>query len=242
MPIYAIYGFVRVADEIVDTFHDYDKVSLLDEFQEDTFKAIKNGISTNPVLQSFQLVVNQYEIDHALIHAFLHSMRMDLTETEHEKDSYQEYIYGSAEVVGLMCLQVFCNKNQEMYENLRPAAKSLGAAFQKVNFLRDLRADYHHLGRNYFPGVDFQAFTEEDKLKIEEEIRQDFDRALTGIKELPANAKFGVYLAYIYYVRLFHKIQRTSSEEVTSARIRIPDFKKIYLLFRCYFIVKMRIL
>ena len=233
-PIYAIYGFVRYADEIVDTFHQYDKKKLLQEFKEDTYKAIKNGISLNPVLHSFQLIVNQYKIELELIDSFLYSMEMDLTERDYSSEDYNQYIYGSAEVVGLMCLKVFCEGDENMFEKLKSPAKSLGSAFQKVNFLRDMKSDFVDRGRVYFPGVDFNNFTHSGKLLIEADIQKDFDHALEGIKKLPPGAKFGVYIAYIYYQELFNKIKLSSVSQVVSERIRIPDNIKIFLLFQSW--------
>ncbi len=203
VPIYNIYGFVRFADEIVDTFHDYDKEVLLQEFEAQTFEAIERGISLNPILQSFQITVNAYSIDQDLIKAFFKSMELDLNKSKYNKTEYQEYIYGSAEVVGLMCLYVFCEGNKVRFEELKPSAQSLGAAFQKVNFLRDLKADFEGLERVYFPGCDFRNFTKADKESIEADIQQDFDRAFNGILSLPLKAKFGVYVAYKYYLSLF---------------------------------------
>lgn len=229
-PIYGIYGFVRFADEIVDTFHEFPKKELLLRFREDTYRAIDEGISLNPVLQAFQHTVHQYHIEHELIDAFLKSMEMDLYHEDYEKEKYEAYIYGSAEVVGLMCLRVFCAGDNALYERLKPAAQSLGAAFQKVNFLRDIRSDFDERGRTYFPGVDFSNFTEQDKLEIEQDIKKDFDYAYQGIIQLPKGARLGVYLAYVYYLNLFKKIKNTSSARVTRERIRVPDTKKVYLL------------
>lgn len=237
--IYAIYGFVRYADEIVDTFHDHDKRKLLDRFKEETFVAIKEKISLNPVLHSFQLMVNEYTIDHDLIHAFLVSMEMDLEKKDYKDDDYNTYIYGSAEVVGLMCLKVFCEGNEEEYQSLLKPAKNLGAAFQKVNFLRDIKSDFNERGRVYFPGVDFNQFTVKDKQLIEEDIYKDFKLALAGIKNLPKGARAGVYLAYIYYSRLFKKITKLSPERIKSERIRIPDTRKMLLLLKCYIFHKL---
>lgn len=230
MPIYAIYGFVRYADEIVDTFHDFDKAQLLARFKMDTYQAIDEKVSLNPVLHSFQLVVNQYHIGHDLIEAFLHSMEMDLQGESYNQAGYEEYIYGSAEVVGLMCLRVFCDGDGAEYDRLQPSAKHLGAAFQKVNFLRDIKSDFKERGRIYFPGVDFSNFSQEDKEKIETDIEQDFKAALIGIRQLPPPARAGVYLAYIYYLQLFKKIRKLSASRILSERIRVPDFKKIVLL------------
>ena len=208
-PIYNIYGFVRFADEIVDTFHDFDKQQLLNEFKAETYTAIKRKISLNPVLHSFQMAVNQYSIDISLIDAFFKSMEWDLSKAKYDCDGYAEYIYGSAEVVGLMCLYVFCEGNKEMYEKLKPSAQSLGAAFQKVNFLRDVKADYEQLNRTYFPDADFKNFTPAMKERIETDIAQDFVNAYEGIVQLPVKARFGVYVAYKYYLSLFKKIKFT---------------------------------
>ena len=229
-PIFNIYGFVRLADEIVDTFHDHDKATLLEELKKDTYKAIENRISLNPILNSFQQTVNQYCIDSALIDAFLHSMELDLGNTKYDKSGYEEYIYGSAEVVGLMCLYVFCSGNKTQYEQLKPGAKSLGAAFQKVNFLRDLKADYEGLNRVYFPGCDFRNFTRDDKLSIEADIQQDFDKAHAAILQLPLQARFGVYVAYKYYLSLFKKIKQLQPQKIMSERIRVPDYSKFFIV------------
>ena len=233
-PIYAIYGFVRYADEIVDTFYDYNQRFLFDKFKADTFEAIKDKISLNPVLHSFQLMVNQYNIEHELIDAFLHSMEMDLKESEYNQAGYEEYIYGSAEVVGLMCLRVFCDGNFEQYNQLRAGAKRLGAAFQKVNFLRDVKSDFEDRGRVYFPNVDFSNFLQKDKESIEADIQADFDAAYIAIRQLPVSARKGVYLAYIYYVTLFNKIKAVPANKVQEERIRVPDFQKIVLLCKTY--------
>ncbi len=238
-PIYAIYGFVRFADEIVDTFHGYPKADLLERFRKDTYQAIEERISLNPVLHSFQEVVHQYGIEHELIDAFLESMEMDLHHSYYGSDLYEKYIYGSAEVVGLMCLRVFCEGNKEEFEKLRMPARSLGAAFQKINFLRDLKSDFDDRGRIYFPGVDFTNFTADDKKRIEQEIKKDFDDAYLGIIQLPQGARFGVYLAYVYYLNLFKKIRKTAAAKVKEQRIRVNDGKKIYLLFSSA--VKMRL-
>ncbi|MGD1842104.1 MAG: phytoene/squalene synthase family protein [Thermonemataceae bacterium] len=234
-PIYAIYGFVRYADEIVDTFHNYDKKSLLERFKKDTYQAIEEQISLNPVLHSFQLVVNQYNIEKELIDAFLHSMEMDLYFNTYNDDKYQEYIYGSAEVVGLMCLRVFCEGNEEKYSQLKEPARSLGAAFQKINFLRDIKSDYQERGRTYFPTVDFTQFNEPTKRHIEEDIQKDFDDAYKGILKLPKGARLGVYLAYVYYISLFKKIQKLPAKTIMQHRIRVPDSKKVRLLLGSYF-------
>lgn len=234
-PIYAIYGFVRYADEIVDTFHDHDKKYLLDKFKADTYEAIEARISLNPVIHSFQETVNRYNISHDLIEAFLHSMEMDLYKEDYTEASYQEYIYGSAEVVGLMCLYVFCNGDKAEYERLKEPARRLGAAFQKVNFIRDIKSDYKDRGRVYFPGVNFDTFSKTDKEVIEREIREDFEEAYKGIMELPKEAKFGVYIAYTYYQKLFKKITKLPASKILSERIRIPDARKIAILTKTYF-------
>ncbi|MBK9151295.1 MAG: phytoene/squalene synthase family protein [Saprospiraceae bacterium] len=229
-PIYAIYGFVRFADEIVDTFHDHDKKSLLDDFKRDTFKAIEHKLSLNPVLQSFQEVVNRYNIDHELIHAFLYSMEMDLYKNIYDKTELDKYIYGSAEVVGLMCLKVFLNGNEEKYNELKNYARALGAAFQKINFLRDIKSDYVDRGRVYFPDIDFNNFSEFEKQRIEEDIQKDFELAYKGIVRLPKSSRLGVYCAYKYYLNLFYKIRSHPATDVTSKRFRVSDKRKLYLL------------
>ncbi|MBL6447991.1 phytoene/squalene synthase family protein [Fulvivirga sp. 29W222] len=233
-PICAIYGFVRFADEIVDTFHDYDKPQLLDRFEKDTYLAIEEGISLNPILNSFQFAVNKYNIDRELIEQFLYSMRMDLGKTTHNNDSFKTYILGSAEVVGLMCLKVFCEGDKAEYDRLKPYAMKLGSAFQKINFLRDLRDDYKHMGRTYFPGLNMDRFDEPSKAEIEKSIESDFKMGFKGIKQLPRSARFGVYLAYVYYYTLFNKIRRTPSSNVMEKRIRIPNQKKFSILFYSY--------
>ncbi|GAB4497926.1 MAG: phytoene/squalene synthase family protein [Saprospiraceae bacterium] len=230
-PIYGIYGFVRFADEIVDTFHDYPKAELLQRFREDTRRAIEERISLNPVLHSFQQVVHQYGIEDELIEAFLRSMEMDLSNATYDSAGYDEYIYGSAEVVGLMCLRVFCEGDEAEYQRLKEPARRLGAAFQKINFLRDIKSDFDERGRVYFPGVDFQRFTNEDKLNIEADIKADFDAALEGIRQLPKGARFGVYLAYKYYTQLFSKIKSAPAQRVAQERFRVSDKRKVYLLF-----------
>lgn len=234
-PIYAIYGFVRYADEIVDTFHEHDKTALLDRFEQDTYQAIEENISLNPVLHSFQRVVNEFNIQDKLIAAFLKSMRMDLDQQSYDDPLYHEYIYGSAEVVGLMCLRVFCEGDDKVYQSLEEPARKLGSAFQKVNFLRDIKSDYYERGRVYFPNVDFSDFTQDAKLKIEEDIQADFDAAYQGILRLPSGAKLGVYLAYVYYLNLFKKIKKCSAALIAQQRIRIPDNRKIALLISTYF-------
>lgn len=231
-PIYAIYGFVRLADEIVDSFHSYDKIAMMAQLRAETSQAIAAGISINPILNSFQHVVRAYEIEDDLIDTFLSSMEMDLNQTWHTSDSYNKYILGSAEVVGLMCLRVFTEKDKALYDHLKPYAMKLGSAFQKVNFLRDLKADYSELGRTYFPGVNFDRFSQHDKDNIQDEIDEDFKQALIGIRQLPLTARRGVYLAYYYYKKLYLRIKATPPEKVMNARIRIPDYDKIGLMFR----------
>lgn len=229
-PIYNIYGFVRFGDEIVDTFHAHDKEVLLNEFKQETYAAIERKISLNPVLHSFQLTVNEFKIDHALIDAFFNSMELDLNKKQYNKNAYAEYIYGSAEVVGLMCLYVFCEGDKAMYKRLETYARRLGAAFQKVNFLRDVKADYLQLNRIYFPGCDFKNFTRYDKEAIETDIQEDFDNAYAGIMQLPFKARFGVYVAYKYYLSLFKKIKQVQPQEIFEQRIRIPNYSKAFIL------------
>jgi len=231
-PIFNIYGFVRFADEIVDTFHEFDKNALLAQFKKETYDAIERGLSLNPILHSFQMTVNAYDIDHGLIEAFFRSMEMDLEKKAYDAEGYKDYIYGSAEVVGLMCLYVFCEGNKALYEKLKDSAKALGAAFQKVNFLRDIKADYNDLKRLYFPGCDFTNFTACDKQKIEEDIQHDFNEAFHGIMQLPMKARFGVYVAYKYYISLFRKIKRIKPAHILEARIRLPNYRKAMILVR----------
>jgi len=234
-PVYAIYGFVRFADEIVDTFHEFDKATLLKEFRQETYKAIENKISLNPILNSFQETVNRYEIDHDLIETFLKSMEMDLSKRDYSEQGIKEYILGSAEVVGLMCLKIFTHHEKGLYEKLKAPAMALGSAFQKVNFLRDLQADYEALGRTYFPNVDLNNLTYETKKRIENEILEEFNYAFRdGIKKLPITSRLGVYTAYIYYVQLLKKIMKTSPNEVLKTRIRVANGEKIGLLINCY--------
>ncbi len=233
-PIYAIYGFVRCADEIVDTFHEHDKRQLLQEFKEHTYKAIDTGISLNPVLHAFQCVVNEYNIDKEFIEAFLKSMEMDLDEQQYDHQLYGEYIYGSAEVVGLMCLKVFCEGDQEMFDRLKKPACSLGAAFQKVNFLRDMQSDFVERGRVYFPKIEFSQFDNLSKAEIEADICKDFEDAYQGIMELPRSARLGVYLAYKYYMKLFRKMQNLTATHIMSQRVRVPDNTKLALLVGSY--------
>ncbi|WP_460541807.1 phytoene/squalene synthase family protein [Echinicola sediminis] len=235
MPIYGIYGFVRFADEIVDTFHDHDKNYLLEKFRKDTYESIERKISLNPILNAFQLVVHRYGITYDLIDAFLDSMAMDLDFSTYNDDKYKEYIYGSAEVVGLMCLRVFCDGDDQEYERLKEPACKLGSAFQKVNFLRDMKSDFEERGRVYFPGVDYANFNQVTKREIEEDIEKDFEEAFKGIKELPVGAKMGVKIAYLYYQNLFRKIKRLNPETITLKRVRIPNIKKLSLLMGIYF-------
>lgn len=229
-PIYGIYGFVRFADEIVDTFHDQDKATLLDRFRQDTYFALEEGISLNPVLQAFQEVANKYGIGRDLIDPFLDSMAMDLEFSRYHDGLYKTYIYGSAEVVGLMCLKVFVQGDEAEYERLKDSARALGSAFQKINFLRDIKSDYEERGRVYFPGVNYNEFTNETKKEIEADIKKDFDFAYEGIKQLPNSARLGVYLAYVYYTKLFQKIRNAPARRVADERIRVPDSRKVYLL------------
>lgn len=241
-PIYAIYGFVRYADEIVDTFHDYDKQQLIADFRAQTFIAIRQKISLNPVLQSFQQVVNHYKIEDELINDFLYSMEMDLDKTAYDTAMYQKYIYGSAEVVGLMCLRVFCENNESLYQQLVPMARSLGAAFQKINFLRDVKSDFEERGRTYFPSIDFTRFTEQNKQDIECDIEKDFDDAFEGIKLLPRGTRLGVYIAYVYYRQLFKKISRTPANVILQKRIRVSDTQKMALYFKAVLHQKLNVI
>jgi phytoene synthase len=228
--IYNIYGFVRLADEIVDTFHDYDKVILMKDFERNYHSAKEHKISLNPILHSFCLTQREKNIPQDLVDAFLHSMKMDLSEIKDLSDEkYNEYIYGSAEVVGLMCLKVFVNGNVEEYKKLKPYAQSLGAAFQKINFLRDISADFNDLNRTYFPGVDFKNFSLEDKKSIETDIAADFNHAKIGIKMLPISSKLAVFMAYKYYFNLFKKIRKTEPELLLTKRIRVSNARKMYL-------------
>ena len=237
--IYAIYGFVRLADEIVDSFHRYEKKLLLDEFRKETFNAIERKISTNPIINSFQLAVNKYGIDLQYIDDFLKSMEMDLSNSYYEPKIYNEYIYGSAEVVGLMCLKVFCYNQSGLFEELLSPAKSLGSAFQKVNFLRDIKNDLYERGRIYLPGIDTKIkITNEHKRKLEKDIQAEFSEALTGIKKLPGAVKLGVYSAYLYYQGLFKKIKRSNVEILLKKRIRISNWIKLTLFLKSYFQVR----
>ncbi len=230
LPIYAIYGFVRFADEIVDTFHDKDKAKLLSQFRNDTYQAIFETISLNPVLHAFQLVVNKYNIDHSLIDAFLDSMAMDLDKNIYTKADLDKYIYGSAEVVGLMCLKVFLSGDEKAYDTLRLYACALGSAFQKINFLRDMKSDYLERGRVYFPEINFHDFSEDEKLEIEKDIQDDFSLAYKGIIQLPASSRLGVYCAYKYYVNLFYKIKSLPASALLHKRVRVSDKRKFLLL------------
>ncbi|MFL5773118.1 MAG: phytoene/squalene synthase family protein [Flavisolibacter sp.] len=231
-PIFNIYGFVRFADEIVDSFHGHDKRYLLEKFKAETFEAIDRGISLNPILNSFQETVREYGVDHRLINAFFKSMESDLEKNFYDQQEYETYIYGSAEAVGLICLHVFCEKNRQLYEQLRQPARALGSAFQKVNFLRDIQADNHELSRMYFPGCNFQDFSAIDKEQIEEDIEKDFRNAIKGILLLPSKAKFGVYVAYKYYYSLFNKIKTAPPRQLLHQRIRISNYQKLFIMVR----------
>lgn len=240
--IYAIYAYVRLADEIVDSFHNYDKATLLSRLKDETKIALNEHISLNPILQSFQQTVHQYKIDYNLIEQFLHSMEMDLQKVDYNSDLYNQYIYGSAEVVGLMCLQIFTEGNKTKYEELKPFAMKLGSAFQKVNFLRDLKDDYQLLGRTYFPNMNMGVFDNEVKSQIEDDIEIEFKQALIGIQKLPNSSKFGVYLAYKYYLSLFYKIKNKSSSEILNSRIRISNSHKALVAFKSYLRYKIALL
>jgi len=234
--IYNIYGFVRFADEIVDTFHDFPKKKLLENFEKNLLMALDNKISLNPILNSFQITIHKFNIDYSLIEAFLKSMRWDLNKKKYKSQKeYKEYIYGSADAVGLMCLKVFVNGDQLKYDELIPNAMALGSAFQKVNFLRDLKNDFENLNRSYFPNIDFTNFSEESKKRIINEIKNDFNLALKGIKKLPNTSRLGVYTAYKYYLKLLYKLEKTPSLKIKTTRIRIPNYQKINLLLYSYF-------
>lgn len=233
-PIYSIYGYVRLADEIVDSFHGYDQSALLSQLREETIQALKNKISLNPVINSFQLVVHEYGIEEELIFTFLDSMEMDLSQHFYTRKLYEKYIYGSAEVVGLMCLKVFCREEEDLYEKLKIPAMKLGSAFQKVNFLRDIKADTEELGRLYFPNVDLKRFTEKEKIKIEQEIAREFEEALEGILKLPNSSCKGVLLAYKYYIALFKRIKLTSADKIMMQRIRVPNTQKFAMMLQLY--------
>lgn len=241
--IYCIYGFVRFADEIVDSFHDYNKNELIEQFEKDYYKAYEDGISMNPILNSFQATVRKYNITDDLIQAFLKSMKLDLYKSEYTDQEYNEYIYGSADVVGLMCLKVFVNGDQEKYNELKEAAKRLGSAFQKVNFLRDLKDDYELLSRSYFPNVDLSSLDAQSKDKIIQEIESDFDYAMkNGIMKLPVEAKFGVYTAFRYYKRLLKKLKKLPSSKIIESRVRISNPMKLNLLARSYVKYKLKMI
>ncbi|MCB0760589.1 MAG: phytoene/squalene synthase family protein [Flavobacteriales bacterium] len=233
--IYAVYGFVRLADEIVDTFHDQPQSELLSAFESDTWTAIEQRFSLNPVLHAFQMVYHEFQFTPDLVDTFLRSMEMDLTDKFHDRESYEQYIVGSAEVVGLMCLRIFIQGKDEQYEQLKPFAMKLGAAFQKINFLRDMKDDYEKLGRTYFPSADLSRFDQDTKDFIEQEIEEDFRIAYEGIKQLPRDSRFGVYVAYVYYYRLFQKIKSTPAPHLLQSRIRIPNQKKYSLFLTSYF-------
>lgn len=241
--IYNIYGFVRFADEIVDSFHDYDKSALFDSFEQDLFRALADGISLNPVLNSFQHTVKKYDIPLDLIKAFLESMKLDLIKTEYTTvQEYEEYIYGSADVVGLMCLKVFVKGDTAKYDELKANAMKLGSAFQKVNFLRDLKADFEGLSRTYFPNTNLNRLDEASKNQIIADIENDFKHGYEGITKLPLEAKLGVYTAYVYYKKLLQKLKKTPSAEIKNARIRVPDYEKLGLFAKCYFSYKLNII
>ena len=239
--IYNIYGFVRLADEIVDSFHDYDKKMLFEQFEKDLEMALQYGISLNPVLNSFQFTVKKYDIPETLIASFLESMRLDLYKKAYNHDELKKYVYGSADVVGLMCLKVFVKGDDEKYHLLKSSAENLGSAFQKVNFLRDLKSDYEVLSRSYFPGANLQSLSEDNKADIIAEIESDFKAAFTGIRLLPIEAKFGVYTAYIYYRKLLSQLKKTPSEKICKTRIRVPDYQKYGLFAQCYFSYKLKL-
>ncbi|CAN5243618.1 phytoene/squalene synthase family protein [soil metagenome] len=230
-PIYAIYGFVRLADEIVDSFHDYDKAFLLSKFRIDCYEALEYGISLNPVLNSFQKTVRDFNIGHELIDQFLKSMEMDLEQQIYTPAEYDLYVLGSAQVVGLMCLHVFTGGDEETFLRLKGSAMKLGSAFQKVNFLRDLKADFQQLSRAYFPGVNLDHFSNHEKAVIEAEIREEFNEALSGIRILPRSSRKGVYLAFVYYKKLFDKITKTTADQIMSERIRVSNSHKFILMF-----------
>lgn len=240
--IYNIYGFVRFADEIVDTFHDYDKDVLFNKFEIDLEEALQNKISLNPILNSFQYTFHKYNIPKHLVDSFMKSMRMDLTKSIYKTDQeYKDYIYGSADVVGLMCLKVFVKGNTEAYNNLKESAMALGSAFQKVNFLRDVKADFEELNRSYFPNTNLTELDEASKKIIVNEISADFQLGYEGILKLPMEAKFGVYTAYKYYYKLLQKLQNTPSLDIKNARIRVPNYQKFGLLARSYVKYKMNL-
>jgi len=232
--VHAIYGFVRFTDEIVDSFHGFDKHQLLMEFKTETYKSIERKISLNPILNSFQATVRKYDIDLALIEQFFHSMEMDLEKVEYTKEKYDEYILGSAEVVGLMCLKIFVLGDEKEFQKLKPFAMKLGSSFQKINFLRDLKDDFHELGRNYFPSLESEELSNTDKMKIENEIQEEFDEALIGIKMLPKMSRFGVYISYRYYSKLLNKIKRKTAGDLLKERVRIADKSKVIIFAKSY--------
>ena len=243
MDIYNIYGFVRFADEIVDSFHDYDKETLFNKFSEDLELALKNKISLNPILNSFQHTYHKYNIDKSMVDAFMKSMRLDLHKSTYLNEAdYKEYIYGSADVVGLMCLKVFVKGDLEKFNELKDTAMSLGSAFQKVNFLRDLKADFDQLNRSYFPNVDLNQLDENSKQQIIDDIENDFEQGLSGIKKLPLEAKFGVFMAYRYYKQLLKKLKKTPALQIRNTRIRVSNPKKVELLMRSYVKYQLNIL
>ena len=241
--IYNIYGFVRFADEIVDSFHNYGKKELLNLFEKDLKKSIEDKISLNPILNSFQKTIHNYQIDYELIDSFLNSMKLDLDKKKYlTKKEFDQYVYGSADVVGLMCLKVFVKGNKNQYDNLRPYAMSLGSAFQNVNFLRDLKADHDGLNRSYFPNLNIDEFDEPSKKIILDEIDKDFRHALKGIFKLPSSARFGVYTAYKYYLKLLNKLRKTHPLKIKSSRIRVPNYQKVNVLARSYVRYRLNIL
>ncbi|MHA8099020.1 phytoene/squalene synthase family protein [Aquirufa aurantiipilula] len=234
-PVYAIYGFVRLADEIVDTFHNHNKKVLFERFKQDTYWALEEKISLNPILESFQRVYHEYGMEQELVDAFLYSMELDLFETQYDEAGYKRYIYGSAEVVGLMCLHVFCQGDKSQYSTLKSDACALGSAFQKINFLRDIKSDFEERGRVYFPHIDYLTMTEKDKKEIEADIQLDFDAGLRGINRLPEEAKKGVLLAYLYYTQLFEKIKKAPLELIKEERVRVPDIQKLWIFIKMKF-------
>lgn len=233
-PVYAVYGFVRFADEIVDTFHHVDKTTLFERFKADTYQALEEGISLNPILHAFQEVFHRFGLDRKHVDLFLQSMEWDLNRANYDREGFDQYIVGSAEVVGLMCLKIFVDGNQAEYERLVPFAERLGAAFQKINFLRDLKADYQEMGRTYFPQLDLNQFNDKTKKVIEEEIAEDFRVAYQGILQLPRTSRLGVYIAYVYYLRLFQKIKQLPFDRIMEERIRIPNSRKATLFVGSY--------
>lgn len=240
-PIYAIYGFVRFADEIVDSFYNQNQKNLLQEFKKETYSSIRRKMSLNPILNSFQICVNKYKIPEDLIESFLYSMEMDLNKKKYNKVNYEKYIYGSAEVVGLMCLKIFCKKESE-YKSLKKYAKSLGSAFQKINFLRDLKSDYKDRGRLYFPNVNYSTLENKEKKIIEKNILNDFNNGLIGIKKLPKEAKFGVFLTYKYYLKLFKKISDLDTEIIKQKRIRISNISKLIIFVKSFILIKLNLI